>query len=120
MLIVVVTQSNQGHIPISIVFYAPPRYTFLESLSYQGHASITSYLKRYLNLKNTSYPLNIDYFIWHLTAFRVAAFLKITLMLLKRYKPCSKCYLIALTYDFEQAKRFWNELGADKLNFYHK
>ena len=33
-------------------------------------------LKRYLSLKNISYPLNIDYFIWLLTAFRVAAFLK--------------------------------------------
>ena len=26
-------------------------------------------LKRYLRLKNFSYPLNIDYFIWRLTAF---------------------------------------------------
>ena len=33
-------------------------------------------LKRYLRPKNISYPLNIDYFIWRLAAFRVAAFSK--------------------------------------------
>ena len=33
-------------------------------------------LKRYLNLKNISYPLNIDYFIWGLAAFCMTAFLK--------------------------------------------
>ena len=49
-------------------------------------------LKRYLTLKSISYPLNIDYFLWRQTAFRVAAFSKITLMLLKRYQPCSKCF----------------------------
>ena len=49
-------------------------------------------LKRYLSFKNISYPLNIDYFLWRQTAFRVAAFSKITLMLLKRYQPCSKCF----------------------------
>ena len=66
-------------------------------------------LKRYLSLKNISYPLNIDYFLWRLTTFRLAAFSKITLMLLKRYKPCSKCFLMAFAYDFEQAKRVQNE-----------
>ena len=38
--------------------------------------SIYFELKRYLSLKNTDYPLNIDYFIWGLDAFWVAAFLK--------------------------------------------
>ena len=33
-------------------------------------------LKRYLSLKNISHPLNIDYFIWRLAAFWVAAFSK--------------------------------------------
>ena len=33
-------------------------------------------LKRYLNLKNISHPLNIDYFILSLAAFWVAAFSK--------------------------------------------
>ena len=67
-------------------------------------------LKRYLGLKNISYPLNIDYFLWHLTAFWVAAFLNINiLMLLKCYKPCSKCFLIVFKYDFEQVKRVHNE-----------
>ena len=33
-------------------------------------------LKRYLSLKNISYPLSINYFILCLVAFRVAAFLK--------------------------------------------
>ena len=33
-------------------------------------------LKRYLNLKNIDYPLNIDYFIRRLASFRVATFLK--------------------------------------------
>ena len=36
--------------------------------------SIYFELKRYLSLKNISYPLNIDYFIWRLAAFWVAAF----------------------------------------------
>ena len=36
--------------------------------------SIYFELKRNLRLKNISYPLNIDYFIWHLAAFQVAAF----------------------------------------------
>ena len=35
-------------------------------------------LKRYLSLKNISYPLNIDYFLW-----RLAAFSKITLMFIE-------------------------------------
>ena len=35
-------------------------------------------LKRYLSLKNISHPLNIDYFTW-----RLAAFLKITLMFIE-------------------------------------
>ena len=38
--------------------------------------SICFELKRYLGLKNISYPLNIDYFIWRLAASWVAAFLK--------------------------------------------
>ena len=38
--------------------------------------SIYFELKRYLSLKNISYPLNIDYFIWRLVAFWMAAFLK--------------------------------------------
>ena len=38
--------------------------------------SIYFELKRYLTLKDISYPLNIDYFIWRLAAFRVAAFSK--------------------------------------------
>ena len=38
--------------------------------------SIYFELKRYLSLKNISYPLNIDYFLWRLAAFRVAAFSK--------------------------------------------
>ena len=63
-------------------------------------------LKRYLSLKNISYPLNIDYFIWHLTAFWVAAFLNITLMLLKCYKPCSKCFLIVFKYTLSKWKEF--------------
>ena len=33
-------------------------------------------IKRYLNLRNIDYPLNIYYFIWRVTAFWVAAFLK--------------------------------------------
>ena len=37
-------------------------------------------LKRYLNLKNISYALNIDYFLWRLAAFPVPAFFKIILM----------------------------------------
>ena len=41
-------------------------------------------LKRYLSLKNISYPLNIDYFLRRLTAFILAAFSKMTLMLSKR------------------------------------
>ena len=38
--------------------------------------SIYFELKRYLSLKNIDYSLNIDYFIWGLDAFWVAAFLK--------------------------------------------
>ena len=38
--------------------------------------SIYFELKRYLSLKNISCPLNIDYFIWSLAAFWVAAFPK--------------------------------------------
>ena len=38
--------------------------------------SIFFELKRYLSLKNISYPLNTDYFIWHLTSTWVAAFPK--------------------------------------------
>ena len=38
--------------------------------------SIYFELKRHLSLKNISYPLNIDYFIWRLVAFWMAAFLK--------------------------------------------
>ena len=68
--------------------------------------SIYFELKRYLSLKNISYPLNIDYFIWHLTAFWVAAFLNITLMLLKCYKPCSKCFLIVFKYTLSKWKEF--------------
>ena len=33
-------------------------------------------LKRYLSLKNIPYPLNIDYFLWRLAAFRMVAFPK--------------------------------------------
>ena len=33
-------------------------------------------LERYLSLKNISYLLNIDYFLWRLAAFQMAAFLK--------------------------------------------
>ena len=33
-------------------------------------------VKRYLSLKNIDYPLSIDYFMWRLPSFRVAAFLK--------------------------------------------
>ena len=33
-------------------------------------------LKIYLSFKNISHPLNIDYFIWRLASFQVAAFLK--------------------------------------------
>ena len=39
-------------------------------------SSIYFELKRYLSLKNISYPLNIDYFLWCLAAFRMAAFSK--------------------------------------------
>ena len=38
--------------------------------------SIYFELKRYLSLKNIDYSLNIDYFIWGLDAFWMAAFLK--------------------------------------------
>ena len=38
--------------------------------------SIYFELKRYLSLKNIDYPLYYDYFIWPVTAFWVAAFLK--------------------------------------------
>ena len=38
--------------------------------------SIYFELKRYLSLKNISYTLNIDYFIWRLATFWVAALLK--------------------------------------------
>ena len=38
--------------------------------------SIYFEIKRYLSLKNISYPLDIDYFTWRLASFRVAAFLK--------------------------------------------
>ena len=61
-------------------------------------------LKRYLSLKNISYPLDIDYFLWCS---------KITLMFIEAVlsgnKSCSKCFLIVFTYDFEQAKIVWNE-----------
>ena len=36
--------------------------------------SIYFQLKSYLSLKNISYPLNIDYFIWGLAAFWAVAF----------------------------------------------
>ena len=45
--------------------------------------SIYFELKRYLSFKNISYLLNIDYFIWRLASFWVAAFLKITLLFIK-------------------------------------
>ena len=38
--------------------------------------SICFELKRHLSLKNISYPLSIDYSLWRLTAFLVAAFSK--------------------------------------------
>ena len=38
--------------------------------------SIYFEIKRHLSLKSMSYPLIIDYCIWRLAAFRVAAFLK--------------------------------------------
>ena len=40
-------------------------------------------IKRYLSLKNISYPLDIEYFLWHLASFRVAAFFKIILMFIE-------------------------------------
>ena len=59
-------------------------------------------LKRYLSLKNISYPLDIDYFLWRLGfVFRVAAFFKITLLFIE---AVIKCILVVFTYDFEQAK----------------
>ena len=59
-------------------------------------------LKRYLSLKNISYPLDIDYFLWRLAfVFRVAAFFKITLLFIE---AVIKCILVVFTYDFEQAK----------------
>ena len=53
-------------------------------------------LKRYLNIKNISYPVDIDYFL----------ILKITLFIeaVQAYS-CSKCFLIVFKYDSEQAKR---------------
>ena len=62
-------------------------------------------------LEPQKHLLSVKYwlFLWRLTTFRLAAFSKITLMLLKRYKPCSKCFLMAFAYDFEQAKRVQNE-----------
>ena len=59
-------------------------------------------LKRYLSLKNISYPLDIDYFLWRLAfVFRVAAFFKITLLFIE---AVIKCILVVFTYDSEQAK----------------
>ena len=61
-------------------------------------------LKRYLSLKNISYPLDIDYFPWYS---------KITLMfieaVLSNNKSCSKCFLIVFIYDFEQAEIVQNK-----------
>ena len=65
--------------------------------------SICFELKRYLGLKNISYPLNIDYFIW-----RLAAFSKITLMFIEAVLSSTSSIVqsvfIVFPYDFEQAK----------------
>ena len=63
-------------------------------------------IKRYLSLKNISYPLDIEYFLWHLASFRVAAFFKITLMFIEAVISSTslvlfKVFLIVFTYDFE-------------------
>ena len=47
--------------------------------------SIYFELKRYLGIKNTSYPLNIDYFLWRLAAFQVDAFFQTNNFITKSY-----------------------------------
>ena len=74
--------------------------------------SIYFELKRYLSLKNLSYPLNIDYFIW-----RLAAFSKITLMFIEAVLSSTSSHaqsvFIVFSYDFGRVKdgveRKWNE-----------
>ena len=65
-------------------------------------------IKRYLSLKNVSYLLNIDYFIWRLTAFQIAAFFKITLMfilaVLGSTSSLVQSVFMVFTYAFEQAR----------------
>ena len=62
-------------------------------------------LKRYLSLKNVSYPLDIYYFLWYskITLIFTEAFISRSCL------SCSKCFLIVVTYDLKQAKRVWKE-----------
>ena len=54
--------------------------------------SIYFELKRYLSLKNISYPWNIDYFIWRLPTFSKITF-DVHQSSFKQYiKSCSKCF----------------------------
>ena len=73
--------------------------------------SIYFELKRYLSLKNISYPLNIDYFLWRLAAFRVAAFqnnfdVQFCWSSFKQsfLSGLAQGVFIVFPYEFEQAK----------------
>ena len=78
-------------------------------------------------LKPQKHLLSIKHWLFYMTlgCFPGGCFFKITLMWsqnsFRQYiKSCSKCFLIVFTNNFEQAKRVWNEKGADKLTFHHK
>ena len=63
--------------------------------------SIYFELKRYLSLKNISYPLNIGYLIWRLAAYRWLLFqnnFDIHRSGYKQYKFCWNCFLKVITY----------------------
>ena len=56
-------------------------------------------IKRYLSLKNISYPLDIEYFLWHLASFRVAAFFKITLMFIEAVMSTTSLVLFKVYFN---------------------
>ena len=58
--------------------------------------SIYFELKRYLSLQNISYPLNIDYFLWRLTAFWVAALSKNNFDVIKALQALLKVFFNSL------------------------
>ena len=67
--------------------------------------SIYFELERYLNLKNISYPLDIDYFLWYskITLMFIEAVISGTCLVL------FKMFFNSLYIYFEQAKRVRNE-----------